>query len=560
MNMKQFTSLSTFVLLVCLTWTSGAAATQQSTTERKKEDLGDRLSTMIERFVKQVQREFTGGTESSAPDDTLRKKRPRKVETDEDRDHDADFTYEGSRTIEQDDVVKGDVVVKGGDLTVYGEIDGDVLVVGGTLYVKDGGRITGDARVINGDIVKEEGGVIEGYMDKSTSRTAGYREPRERFRTRSTVLNANWVNELTTLDDFIFRYNRVEGLFLGLGSEKRYYWEGYRDYSAYGSVGYGFKSHRWRFHLGVARQFALDDGQLLEFGVEGHNLTDSKDQWLIKQSENTAAAFFIHEDYRDYFGRAGWGVNAAYTVQHDYFTSQLKVEYLVDKYRSMDNRTEWSLFGGDKVFRLNPPITEGNMRSIVASLGISTVTKTMYGQEGWSAFGTAEFAEESFGGDFGFRQYTADIRRYQPLGRYDNLNIRLRVGTAEGTLPLQKDYEIGGLSTVQVLPFKVLAGNRMLLANAEYIVNGDILHDIDFWPSWLMRGINFVFIGDAGWARTVRPGASFDAGFGDLQLKQFRSDLGVGVSNRNGSFRIAYLWSTDGSNLNRVIFRFSRPF
>jgi len=184
----------------------------------------------------------------------------------------------------------------------------------------------------------------------------------------------------------------------------------------------------------------------------------------------------------------------------------------------------------------------------------------LYGQEGWSAFATAEFAEESFGGDFGFRQYTADIRRYQPLSRYDNINIRVRVGTSEGTLPPQRLYEVGGLSTVQVLPFKSMGGNRMLLANAEYIVNGDFLHDIKFWPSWLMRSINFVFLADAGWTREVRPSASFDAGFGELQFKQFRSNLGVGVSNRNGSFRIAYLWSTDGTGLSRMTFRVARPF
>lgn len=536
-----------------------AAAWGQSTTERPEESFGERLSAMIERFVKQVQREVGGYREEGAAEDTVPKKRVRKAIVEEE-DHKADHEYEGNTTIEKDELVEGNVVVKGGDLTVFGEIDGDVLVVGGTLYVKEGGRITGDARVINGDIVKEEGGMIEGYMDKNRSRTASHREMQERFRTRSTTLNANWVNELTTMDDFIFRYNRAEGLFLGLGSEKRYYFEGYRDYSGYGSVGYGFKSHKWRFNLGLTRQIVVGEGQLIEFGLEGHNLTDTKDQWIISQGENTAAAFFIHEDYRDYFGRAGWSVNSAYTVQKENLTSQFKVEYLQDKYTSMDNRTEWSLFGGNKVFRLNPTIDEGRMRSVLVSLGVSTVMKSMYGLRGWSAFGTAEFAEESFGGDFAFRQYMVDIRRYQPLGRYDNLNIRLRAGTSEGVLPAQKVYEIGGLSTVQVLPFKAMAGNRMLLANAEYIVNGDILHDIDFWPSWLMRGISFVFIGDAGWTRTVRSSANFDEGFGELQLKQFRSNLGVGISNRSGTFRIAYLWSTDGTNLNRIIFRFSRPF
>jgi hypothetical protein len=542
-----------FLILLCAAMT----ARGQSSSHKEGETVGERLSVLIERFVKQVQRDV-GGDSEVAEEDTVPKKRTRKATIEE--PHDTDFFYEGNTTIETDDRVEGNVVVKGGDLTVYGKIEGDVLVVGGTLYVKEGGRITGDARVINGTIVKDEGGIIEGSEDTTTSRTASYRELQKKFRTRSTALNAPWVNELTTLDNILFRYNRVEGIFLGLGSEKRYDWEGSRDYSAYGHFGYGFKSHKWRFNLGLTRQFLVGEGKLVEMGLEGHSLTDTKDQWLISQGENTAAAFLIHEDYRDYFGRAGWGVNAAYTVQNDDLTSQFKVEYLLDQYSSMENRTEWSLLGGEKVFRVNPPIDGGKMHSIVASLGISTVKKSMYGQQGWSAFGTAEFAEKSFGSDFGFRQYLIDIRRYQPLGRYDNFNIRVRLGTSEGMLPPQKDFELGGLSTVQVLPFKIMTGNRMLLVNAEYIVNGDLLHDVSFWPSSIMGRMTIVFLGDAGWTRTVRASAGFDEGFGELQLKQFRSNLGIGISNRSGSFRIAYLWATDGSDLHRMIFRFSRPF
>ena len=531
------------------------AAAQQPSAERQPQNTGGRITEMVEKFLKEINREFLGGAEA----DTIPNKRLRTADKWE-RDNDEDYTYEGDTVIEEDEVVKGNIVVKGGDLTVYGEIDGDVFVVGGTLYVKDGGLITGDARVISGDIVKEDGGVIEGTMDRSSARSAGYREPRERFRMKSPTLDAEWLNELTTLDNFIFRYNRAEGIFLGAGSEKRYYWDGYRDFSSWGSIGYGFKSNGWRYNLGIARQFPVGEGHLLELAVEGHRLTDTKDQWLIGQGENTAAAFLIHEDFRDYFYRAGFGVSTAYTVQHEYLTGQLKVEYLADTYLSMENRAEWSLFGGDKVFRLNPAIDHGNMRSVLVSAGISTVDKRMYGQEGWSIFGTAEFAEESYGGDFSFRQYMMDVRRYQPLSRYDNVNLRLRAGTSEGVLPFQKLYELGGLSTVQVLPFKAMAGNRMLLMNAEYIVNGDFLHDIDFWPSWAMRGVNFLILSDAGWTRSVGSTASLDEGFGELQFKQFRSNLGVGIANRSGTFRIAYLWSTDGTGLNRVIFRFARPF
>src|SRR3972149_2072395 len=75
------------------------------------------------------------------------------------------------------------------------------------------------------------------------------------------------------------------------------------------------------------------------------------------------------------------------------------------------------------------------MRSFVVSPGFSTTTRTSYGQEGWSLYGTAEFADKRYGGDFTFSQLTADIRRYQPLSRYDNINIRLRAGTSGGKLP-----------------------------------------------------------------------------------------------------------------------------
>ncbi|HEX9830032.1 MAG TPA: polymer-forming cytoskeletal protein [Bacteroidota bacterium] len=162
------------------------AAAQQPSAERQPQNTGGRITEMVEKFLKEINREFLGGAEA----DTIPNKRLRTADKWE-RDNDEDYTYEGDTVIEEDEVVKGNIVVKGGDLTVYGEIDGDVFVVGGTLYVKDGGLITGDARVISGDIVKEDGGVIEGTMDRSSARSAGYREPRERFRMKSPTLSPN---------------------------------------------------------------------------------------------------------------------------------------------------------------------------------------------------------------------------------------------------------------------------------------------------------------------------------------------------------------------------------
>jgi hypothetical protein len=553
--------LSTFFLA------AAAAQSKKSDTPStdNRESVAQRIGSIVENAINSIEKTLSGRLEDNSSrksiDASMRTKQLPMDETDFVTDEDTSVTYEGNTIIEKMDTVNSNVVVKAGTLTVFGRINGDVLVVGGDLRIKDNAYISGNVKVINGEVLKDEDAVVVGYIDKSSSRKEkAYREETKDFRKASTRLNATWVPETTNLDNFIFRYNRVEGLFLGLGSEKRYYWDGQKSYSAYGSFGYGFKSHNWRGNLGLSRQFAFDDGQLFEIEGEGHSLTDSKEDWLIGLAENTAAAFFIHEDFRDYFQRSGYGVNAGYAVQQDYLTGQVKIGYLSDEYRSMTNQTEWSLFGGNKVFRLNPLIDEGMMRSVVGSVGLSTVTTTMYGPEGWSVLATGEGAKKSLKSEFEFNRYVADIRRYQPMGRYDNLNVRVRVGSSDGVLPIQKVFDIGGLGTLPAFPFKGETGNRMLLMNAELVINGDFLGDISFWPSWMLREINFVAFSDAGLVRTMPETARWTEGFDNIRFTDFQHDVGVGVGTRSGSFRVAFVWRTDHSEPARLILRIARPF
>jgi len=564
--MTLFSRISMMLLCTVFMLTMAEAqSTKKKTAENgNHENLGQRIGSVVEDVIDRLEREFSGrGEELPMKKDAFKQAQSQEPPGDivTPVAEDSNLTYQGNTVIQKGDTVNTNLVVKGGDLTVYGRVNGDVLVVGGDIYIRDGAYIGGNIKVINGEVNKDDDAVVVGYIDKGSSKKEkSYREEEKNFRRSSTKLNANWVNETTNLDNFIFRYNRVEGLFLGTGSEKRYYWDSQRSYSLYGSVGYGFKSHDWRGNLGLSRQFAFDDGQLFEIEVEGHSLTDTKDDWLIGVQENTAAAILIHEDYRDYFRRDGYGVNIGYAMQRDYLTGQVKAGYLSDEYRSMENQTEWSIFGGNKQFRTNPAIDNGRMRSLVSSAGLSTVTTTIYGPEGWSILATAEVARKNFGGDFTFNRYVADIRRYQPLGRYDNLNVRFRVGTSEGDLPFQKTYEIGGLGTLQAYPFKGEMGNRMLLMNAELIVNGDFLGDLSFWPSWLMRGVNLLVLMDAGIVRNVDANALWTSGFSDMKVSDFRHDVGAGIASRNGSFRLALVWRTDRKDTAHFIFRFSRPF
>ena len=113
---------------------------------------------------------------------------------------------------------------------------------------------------------------------------------------------------------------------------------------------------------------------------------------------------------------------------------------------------------------------------------------------------------------------------------------------------------------MQGYPFKGDEGNRMLLMNAELIVNGDFLGELSFWPSWLMRNINLLVLTDAGLVRQVANTALWSDGFDGIKFSDFRHDVGAGIANRSGSFRIAFVWRTDHPEPAHFVVRFARPF
>ncbi len=535
----------------------------QTTRDTLDDDFWNRFEEQVNRFVDSMTRDFAAA-EDSVGSDTMQLQEQSPASGDAPR-----ISYEGNTSIPQGDTVRGTVVIRGGDLIILGRVEGDVQADDASVVVRKGGVVTGNIRVTGGDIVRDEGSVIGGSLDMTWSRGQGALNEHSPFPRNAVIRPFPWMNENIDTRDLIFKYNRVQVVFLGLGSEKRYYWDGEKDFAPYGSIGYGFSEHRWRGNLGGARQIPLATAsgrRMLEFGVEGYSLTDSKDQWRVGTGENTAVSFLIHEDFRDYFGREGFSIHSGYLLKKNTTFAEGSITFLADRYTSLGRKTDWALFGGDKTFRANPAINEGIMRSILAVLGVNTSTGTREGPDGWNGHLSAEFADNhALGGDFNFNRYVVDIRRYQPLGDHDNLNLRVRLGTTHGDLPRQKSFELGGFGTVPAyvfnsMPADTAGGNRMLLINAEYLVNGDFLGDLDFWPSWLMRHINFLFLTDAGLVRTVSGTTSFAGGFGGIHWSEFATDLGVGLTNRSGSFRIGMVWRTDKSEPVRLLLRVSRPF
>jgi len=76
----------------------------------------------------------------------------------------------------------GTWIVIDGDLTVRGVADGDVIVVGGTLRVPEGGRILGDVRMFDARLYRDGGDVLGSVTELGTPAPAGNGELRDRIR------------------------------------------------------------------------------------------------------------------------------------------------------------------------------------------------------------------------------------------------------------------------------------------------------------------------------------------------------------------------------------------
>ncbi len=452
----------------------------------------------------------------------------------------------GDYTLEEGDVMERDVKVLNGDAFIYGTVEGSIIVVNGDAFIRNTAKVEGDVVVINGKAHVSGDAKIEGNV---VERGGTELEARHSI-THSLKLTDN--PELWRDHNFIFEhiaadYNRVDGLFLGLGQNKEYFWSGAESISPFGFAGYAFSLHRWRYQLGLDKWFGNENR--FEVGFEGHSLTDSKDYWIIGPKENSLYSVLAREDFMDYFSRDGVSFHLAQYYQMD---SRVTLSFDVDKYSSLSRNATWSIFGGHKSFRENPAVQEGWMRSVVLDLQHREY-KGDARRAGWLA---DLRGEATVSGAYDFRMITAEFVRYQPLFKGLQLNLRLRAGTSDAILPLQRTYQIGGFNTLNAFPYKEFSGNRLLLCNFELLLSPDLFRRTSIFP---LNTVTLILFGDAGEVHDAGA-AGIASGWDFVKLSTLKSDYGVGVGNGSGSFRIFLAWRTDISASPTFGVRVSRPF
>jgi outer membrane protein insertion porin family len=312
-------------------------------------------------------------------------------------------------------------------------------------------------------------------------------------------------------------FDRVHGLQLGFKPEvKSIYWGS----KAYFGFSYGFSSEIWNYQFGAEKSWFREHKTTI--GVDVHKMTDTNDRELISDKENFIAEAILGEAFRDFYQREGYEVSLSQDIPLFHKLGSISVKYRDDEYGSLIKKTDWSFLNrfyadeenNNDIKRENQSILEGRMKSVIGECVIDTRNNKKETTNGWYNTFSVEYAGEKLGGDYEFKIYQANIRRYNRISGNQLLALRVKAGTSDRELPRlhPKKFYLGGIGTLRGYDFKKFEGDRMLLINAEYWLTMGALE---------RTGFGLVLFTDSGYAWNYNS---------EIITSDLKTDVGVGIS------------------------------
>lgn len=509
---------------------------------------------------------------------------------------------QGPAQIEAAERIRGNVVVVGGDVTVAGVVEGDLIVLRGNAVFEPGSAVTGDVTVVCGNVSNARAARLAGgltiygpsFCGMAASRKAARDDDWGRTARARAVRTVPPGRAYLTARVY-GNYSRVEGLPLALGPvietggtyPFRLEALAVLRTNAGGSLdGTGY----------IARaEQAIGRGRQFHVGASVASTVDPIEARGMSDLEASLSSAIFRYDPRDYFLRTGWSAFVRWTPVPSPVSATL--EYRDEEHRSLFVADVWSLLDDGEAWRPQPIVAEGDLRSLTARFVVDTRDDAEEPTRGWivdasltrSLGGSLALPEYFRANDLGlpvlvaptpfdadFTTAILDARIYRRIGLGSLLNFRAVAGGAleDRALPPQFQSALGGIPTLpgydqfagdcgarsvhvgreaaQFTPafFPAYGCDRFVLLQAEYI--GDLGIDFELFrrdAAWENDWIDWGWYFDPTWT------IFFDVGHGwangDLASLR-REDTGIladaGVGFLIGDLGIYAALPLEGSN------------
>ncbi|MFS8637359.1 MAG: BamA/TamA family outer membrane protein [Gemmatimonadota bacterium] len=396
----------------------------------------------------------------------------------------------GASRIARGTEIVGDVAVLGGPLQLAGRVRGSVVVLNGDAFLEPGATVDGDLVVVGGTVTGVDSATVTGRVEV-------YREPL-RYRMQDGLLVAAQPEvepAISTGREFGFGrsdltiasrrgYNRVEGLPILLGprfetlSRNPTRVEAFVIYRTETGVDVDASDFGYLLRL---EQF-LGGRRALRVGATLHSEIVPIESWGLTDSENALATFLLRRDFRDHYERVGWSAYLRAAPEGGRYDIQLG--YQDERHSSVGVAAPWTPFGSTP-WRPQPHVAEGRLRSVVARFAYDTRNEGVDPTTGWWIRAEVErglggslrmpiIVDDSFlrsddGGvltepvETEFAAAFVDLRRYARVSPSSTLALRVVTGTSlnDRPLPPQRQRALGGEGSLPAYrPFQFDCGAR----------------------------------------------------------------------------------------------------
>ena len=361
------------------------------------------------------------------------------------------------------------VVVLGGHASVGATVRGDVVVVGGDLFLRPGASIDGRAVAIGGGVYGSTLASVRGGIESLRDHTFDVSRSAD-----TTRLDYRYVGgrdpgfELPLLEGLrIPAYDRVDGTSVPWGPVLRPTARWVVDPTI------TYRSHLGEWDPGVNAVFRL--GERYTLGVDARRGTFTNDSWIYSDLINTVNAVVRGSDTRNYY-RADRGELEVRRFD-DYVEPRLEVErfagiaseraWSVGSLDTLGSRP-WSVSGrgdADNMARGNPRVEHGR----ISSAFLGAVVRYQLGDVRISGTGRVEVPFESPASER-FGQVTFDgTIRFPTFGVQRFRSDLHLVATVGDTTPPQRYAYLGGSGTLPVLEDPLtLGGDQLLHLDSRY--------------------------------------------------------------------------------------------
>ena len=389
------------------------------------------------------------------------------------------------------EIMNKNIRILGGELNVYGTVESQITVIGGDVHIFPTGVINGKIVVIGGKVQTEDGAQINGKIIEASmgqgliyretfSDTAETGETNFNISTFSKRHSDGWVHPHLDL----FSYNRNEGLRL---SPLNWNWDRGNESLIRLSFSLGYRFSSDEFIGRTTLETSLLKNRSATLFASGFKTVRTDDDLRLPERENSLAGIFGRQDFYDRWDETGlelgFGFDFSFLKLKGKFVRAVQSEIPVDQ--------GFGSFSNNKSeLRDNPLMDKTDVEYLEGIIAFRTASYAPF-STGLAILSKAEMItkSDSLLSKPTFRMTQIAIANWE-ISEGLVLRNRFILGMGSESLPIFRQFGIGGLGSVSAQTYKAQLGNHMAQVNTE------LLFMEEFTQSWFMVKLFY----DAGMA------------------------------------------------------------